>query len=128
MSEPIFTDIDFGFARHPISNDITRKSDVEAIKISLKNLIRATFYERLFNSSIGSSVYRLLFEPMSPIVSVMMKRAIEQTITNFEPRVALQNVIVTTQYDNNSFSVDIEYTILGTQSMQLFSMILERSR
>ena len=128
MSEPIFTDIDFGFARHPISNDITRKSDVEAIKISLKNLIRDSFYERLFNSSIGSSVYRLLFEPMSPIVSVMMKRAIEQTITNFEPRVALQNVIVTTQYDNNSFSVDIEYTILGTQSMQLFSMILERSR
>ena len=128
MSEPIFTDIDFGFARHPISNDITRKSDVEAIKISLKNLIRTSFYERLFNSSIGSSVYRLLFEPMSPIVSVMMKRAIEQTITNFEPRVALQNVIVTTQYDNNSFSVDIEYTILGTQSMQSFSMILERSR
>lgn len=128
MSEPIFTDIDFGFARHPISNDITRKSDVEAIKISLKNLIRTSFYERLFNSSIGSSVYRLLFEPMSPIVSVMMKRAIEQTITNFEPRVALQNVIVTTQYDNNSFAVDIEYTILGTQSMQSFSMILERSR
>jgi phage baseplate assembly protein W len=128
MSEPIFTDIDFGFARHPISNDITRKSDVEAIKILLKNLIRTSFYERLFNSSIGSSVDRLLFEPMSPIVSVMMKRAIEQTITNFEPRVALQNVIVTTQYDNNSFSVDIEYTILGTQSMQSFSMILERSR
>lgn len=128
MSEPIFTDIDFGFARHPISNDITRKSDVEAIKISLKNLIRTSFYERLFNSSIGSSVYRLLFEPMSPIVSVMMKRAIEQTVTNFEPRVALQNVIVTAQYDNNSFSVDIEYTILGTQSMQSFSMILERSR
>lgn len=128
MSEPIFTDIDFGFARHPISNDITRKSDVEAIKISLKNLIRTSFYERLFNSSIGSSVYRLLFEPMSPIVSVMMKRAIEQTITNFEPRVELQNVIVTTQYDNNSFAVDIEYTILGTQSMQSFSMILERSR
>lgn len=128
MSEPIFTDIDFGFARHPISNDITRKSDVEAIKISLKNLIRTSFYERLFNSSIGSSAYRLLFEPMSPIVSVMMKRAIEQTITNFEPRVALQNVIVTAHYDNNSFAVDIKYTILGTQSVQSFSMILERSR
>lgn len=126
--EPIFADIDFNFTRHPISNDITRKTDNEAIKISLKNLIRTSFYERPFNSSIGSSVYKLLFEPTSPIVAVMMKRAVEQVITNFEPRVQLQNITVTMQHELNAMLVQIEYTILGTQALQTFNMILERTR
>lgn len=126
--EPIFADIDFSFTRHPVSNDITRKTDNEAIKLSIKNLVRTSFYARPFNSRIGSSVHKLLFEPTSPIVAVMTKQAIEQVITNFEQRVDLREVTVTMKHELNAMIVDIEYTILGTQALQSFSMILERTR
>ena len=128
MLHPTFADIDFNFTRHPISNDITRKTDAEAIKISMRNLIRTSFYERLFRSGIGSSVNKILFEPSSPIVAVMVKQSIEQVITNFEPRVSLHNVTAVMTPDLNAVNIMIEYTILGTQTLQSFSTILNRSR
>lgn len=128
MSSPIFTDIDFNFTKHPISNDITLKTDVESIKTSMRNLIRTSFYERLFRSGIGSQVSKILFEPTLPIVAVMIKQSIEQVITNFEPRVSLQNVTVVIMPDSNTVSINIEFTVLGTQALQSFDMILNRSR
>lgn len=126
--EPIFSDLDFNFTRNPISGDISRKTDVEAIKQSMKNLICTMYYERPFNSRIGSSVNSLLFEPASPLVGMMLKKAIEQVITNFEPRVDLEQVVVTSTPDEYKIDVEIHYTILGTQALQTFNVILERTR
>lgn len=126
--EPIFSDLDFNFTKNPISKDISRKIDVEAIKQSMKNLIRTMYYERPFNSKIGSPVNNLLFEPASPMVGIMLKKAIEQTITNFEPRVDLEQVVVTMLPDEYTVNIEIHYTILGTQSLQTFNVILERTR
>ena len=126
--EPVFADIDFNFTRNPISNDITRKTDVEAIKQSMKNLILTMFFERPFRSNLGSPINNLLFEPASPMLGMMLKKAIEQVITNFEPRVDLQEVVVTVLADDNLMNVEVHYTVLGTQALQTFNMILERTR
>lgn len=126
--EPLFSDIDFNFTRHPITGDISRKTDVEAIKQSMKNLICTMYYERPFNSSIGSPVNNLLFEPASPLTGMMLKKAVEQVITNFEPRVDLEAVVVTMKPDEYTMDVEIHYTILGTQALQTFNIILERKR
>lgn len=126
--EPVFADLDLNFTRHPITGDISRKVDNDAIKLSIKNLIKTMYYERPFNSKIGSPVHNLLFEQASPIVGMMLKKAIEQVITNHEPRVDLEQVIVTSSPDENSLDVEIRYTILGTQALQIFNVILERTR
>jgi phage baseplate assembly protein W len=126
--EPVFADIDLNFTRNPITGDIYRKVDNDAIKISIKNLIKTMYYERPFNSKLGSSVNNLLFEQASPIVGMMLKKAIEQVITNYEPRVDLEQVVVTMSADENSLDVEIHYTILGTQALQTFNVILERTR
>ena len=126
--EPVFADIDLNFTRNPITGDIYRKVDNDAIKISIKNLIKTMYYERPFNSKLGSSVNNLLFEQASPIVGMMLKKAIEQVITNYEPRVDLEQVVVTVSADENSLDVEIHYTILGTQALQTFNVILERTR
>ena len=49
-----FVDLDMNFDRHPITKDVVRKFDAEAIKRSLKNLIFTSKYERPFRPEINS--------------------------------------------------------------------------
>ena len=42
-------------------------------------------YEKPFHPEIAGGVRELLFEPMSPLVAVVIARKIEDVITNFEP-------------------------------------------
>lgn len=123
----IFSDIDLRFEKHPVTGDIARKINDEAIKISMKNLILTRFYERP-DSRIGSSVTSLLFEPYTPMLSSVIKKTIEQVLTNYEPRIDLESVVVDTKPDDSSVDITIYYRILGSQALQNFTLILERTR
>ena len=83
----IFSDLDLNFTKHPVTGDITRRYDENAIKQSVKNLLLTRNFERPFHSEIGSPVRALLFELPGPMFSMMLQRAIIDVINNFEPRV-----------------------------------------
>ena len=48
---------------HPVNKSLGRVINEEAVKQSLKNLILTNSGERLFQPTIGSDVYKSLFEP-----------------------------------------------------------------
>lgn len=127
-TEPVFSDLDLRFERNPITNDIGRRTDNEAIKMAMKNILLTKFFERPFNSALGSGVQNMLFEPLNPLSASMLKKMVEQALTNFEPRIDLQSVTVQMQEEENAMMVTIYYTILGLQSLQTFNIILERTR
>jgi phage baseplate assembly protein W len=123
-----FSDLDLNFTRHPVTDDVVRKYDEEAIKASVKNLILTANYERPFHSEIGSQIRGLLFEPATPMLNVMLKRAITDTIINFEPRVKLNEVLVTVSPDNNEVYVSIYFTIINTTRPVQVDLVLTRTR
>jgi phage baseplate assembly protein W len=123
-----FSDLDLNFTKHPVTKDVVRKFDEEAIKASVKNLVLTQNYERPFHSEIGSQIRGLLFEPATPLLSVMLKRAITDTIINFEPRVKLNEVLVTVSPDNNEVYVSIHFTIINTIRPVSVDLILTRTR
>jgi phage baseplate assembly protein W len=124
----IFSDLDLNFTAHPVTKDIVRKYDDNAIKQSLKNLILTSNYERPFHSEIGSQVRSLLFEPASPMLAVSMRKAIFDLVNNFEPRVELIDVVVDFNPDGNNLSVTIEFKIANTERPLTLELILERTR
>jgi phage baseplate assembly protein W len=123
-----FSDIDFNFTPHPVTGDVTRKFDEESIKQSVRNLVLTQNYERPFHSEIGSSVRGLLFEPASPMLTMLLKRAITDTIINFEPRVRLIDVVVLILPDTNEVNVTIEFSIVNTQRPLVVTLTLKRTR
>lgn len=124
----IFSDLDLNFTAHPVTKDITRRYDENAIKTSLKNLILTSNYERPFHSEIGSPIKRLLFEPATPMLENLIQRAIVDVVTNFEPRVQLIDVVVNLSPDTNSLYVTIEFKIVNTESPLTLDLVLERTR
>ena len=123
-----FSDIDMGFLPNPVSKDVSRKYDENAIKQSIKNIIMTKNFERPFRSDVGSQISALLFEPITPIVSATIKKTIINTIATYEPRVKLLNVNVLLSPDNNGVYVTIVFTIINTSTPISVDLFLERTR
>ena len=109
-----YRDLDLFFAKKQGSDDISKITDVEAVKRSVRNLVLLNYYEKPFNPEIGSDVRDLLFENMSPLTSVVLARAIEDVIENFEPRARLINVRALPNLDRNEYEVTIEFFVVNT--------------
>jgi phage baseplate assembly protein W len=123
-----FSDLDLNFTKNPVSLDVTRRYDEDAVKNALKNLILTSNYERPFHSEIGSPIKKLLFEPASPILGAMLKRTIQDTINTFEPRVQIIDIICVVAPDDNTVDVTIEFTILNTTAPITLELTLQRTR
>lgn len=123
-----FTDLDFNFLSHPRTKDVTTRSDEEAIKQSIRNLVMTRNFERPFRSEIGCQVMGLLFEPMSPLLTAMIEKTIGDTINNFEPRATLIGVSVKYSPENNSLYVTVTFRIKNTTAPITVNLILERTR
>jgi phage baseplate assembly protein W len=124
----IFSDLDLNFTAHPVSGDITRRFDEDAIKQSVKNLLLTRNYERPFHSEIGSPVRQLLFDLPGPMFNIMLQRAVIDVINNFEPRVSIIDVRVDDYSDANEVYVTLEFKIVNTERPLTLDLALERTR
>ncbi len=124
----IFSDLDLNFNPHPISGDIVKKYDENAIKQSIKNLMLTQNYERPFHSEIGSQIKSLLFELPTSMTGSLVKRQIIDTITNFEPRANILDVTVLLSPDNNGIYCTIVFTIINSTTPISVDLFLERTR
>ena len=124
----IFSDLDLNFTAHPVTGDITRRYDENAIKASIKNLLLTRNFERPFHSEIGSPIRSLMFELPGPMFDVMLQRAIIDVINNFEPRVQIIDVRVNDAADLNSVYITLEFKIVNTERPITLDLALERTR
>ena len=123
-----FRDIDLDFNRNAVTNDVNVVEDIIAIKRSVRNLVQTNFYERPFHPELGCGVRGLLFENFTPLTMIYMKRKIEETLINYEPRVSLTSVNVDDDQDRNRLVVDIHFRIIGVEGPQVVSTFLQRIR
>jgi phage baseplate assembly protein W len=123
-----FSDLNLAFTKNPVSADVTKKYDEEAIKASLRNLILTKNYERPFHPEIGCQIYYLMFENYDPIMKRVMEQTIKNTIAKFEPRVNLENVQINTNEDANGVEVTIEFRIINTIDPIKLTTLISRVR
>ena len=124
-----YTDLDLFFGRKSSNNDVRQVTDAQAVKRSLRNLVQLNTYEKPFHPEIAGGVRELLFEPMSPLVAVVIARKIEDVITNFEPRARLVSVRAFPDLDRNAYEVSVEFYIVNAPTELVdFSIMLDRLR
>jgi phage baseplate assembly protein W len=123
-----YADLDLDFMPHPITKDVMKKTDIEAIKRSVRNLVLTNFYDKPFQPYIGSNALKLLFDNATPITANFLNNAIREVITNFEPRVKIEDLRVSFDYDNNGYNVKLFITILNRNEPATINLFLERIR
>ena len=124
-----YADLDLFFGRKNSNSDVQDITNVKAVKRSIRNLVQLNHYEKPFRPEIAGGVREMLFENMTPIVSQMIAKKIEDVINNFEPRARLVSVTAEPLLDRNTYNVQIEFYVINqpTELVDL-TLMLERLR
>ena len=123
-----WADLDLDFTAHPVTKDINRKMNVEAVKRSVRNLIRTNKYEKHFHPEIDGGVTRHLFELSTAHTKHDIDLAVRNCLANFESRVIVDNVRVSGDLDRNGFNVSIYFTVVNSPEPVEVALFLERIR
>jgi len=123
-----YSDLDLDFLAHPTTKDVMKKTGVEAIKRSVRNLLLTNFYDRPFQSYIGSNALKILFDNATPMSATFLTNAINETLANYEPRIRVDDVVVKFDFDNNGYNVQLFFTIVNRNEPAAITLFLERIR
>ena len=139
-----WADLDLDFTKHPVTKDITRKLNVEAVKRSVRNLIQTNRYDKKFHPEVDGGVTRHLFGLATAATKHDIGQAIMTCLQNYEPRVIVERVNVrgnddelghmqsdinvTGNLDRNGFNVSIFFRIINSPEPIELSLFLERIR
>ena len=123
-----YKDFDLSFSRNPLTNDIGKKTDANAINQSMKTLLNTYYYERPFRPDVGSNLRRILFEPADAITIQDLRASIETLIINYEPRVQVIDIKITDMAEMNAYDLTVEYNLRSMAQSQTFKTTLRRLR
>lgn len=123
-----FKDLNLSFTRHPITADVTVKTDVEAIKFAIRNLLMTKKYEVPFHPEIGSSLIGQLFENYTVAMKNIVTQEIDNVILNYEPRAELLDVLYQGVPHENRLNVVIVFRIINISEPITLNLLLERTR
>lgn len=126
--QKIYSDLDLTFNRLPGTNDVAMRYDDQSVIASVRNLLLTNFYERPFQPYLGSNVDKLLFEPVNDLTANILETEIRNVINNYEPRVTIDLLQITTNPNQASFSVYLRFYIGNNTTPTAVNLILQRSR
>lgn len=126
--EFIYSDFDKMLEQNPVTNDIAMKTDDNAIKESIKNLLLTHKGERLFQPYIGSTIKQMLFEHLFPETMVILKEEIKNVIESFEPRCSIISIDVKGDPNKNLVDITITFLIINRVEPITMTLFLERTR
>lgn len=124
----LYSDFHKDLTINPVNRDVAVKRDEDSIKESLRNLILTSKGERLFQPDVGSDIRDMLFEPNTPASLILIKEKVKLLINNFEPRIILHDVEVTSDYTEETVAVRIFYYISNRQDLVTVDLFLEKAR
>ena len=124
-----YSDLDLFFSKKSSDSDISKVTDIQAVKRSIRNLVLLNPYEKPFHPEIAGGVREMLFELMTPITAQIIAQQVENVIDNFEPRARLVGVRVQPDMDRNLYELTIEFYVVNAPTELVdMSVMLERLR
>ena len=127
-SENIYSDLNLSFTPHPITGDITRKTDVDAVKRSVRNIVSTNSYERPFKPNFGVNLRNKLFELDTSVFGKgRVANDIARQIEIHEPRVRNVKVILN-EVNRNELSMQISFKVINSLQTEELEYVLTRTR
>ena len=124
----IYSDIPLSFTAHPITGNIKKSINRDAVKNSVRNIILTNHGERFFKPKFGGNVTSKLFENASKFTEFNTARSIRIALANYEPRAEVIKLKVTANPDNNNLTATLKFRVVNDPQPITLDVILERIR
>jgi len=122
-----YRDFDLSFQPHPGTADCLKRTDVAAVKASLKTIIFGVPFDSPFNPTFGANIRKMLFELASPALFAVTQRTIILALNEYEPRATIEEVYVADTDDGASLNIGILFYVVGNPVKQTLNYSLERT-
>jgi phage baseplate assembly protein W len=126
--EDTYSDFFVNFNAHPNTGFLLKRTDIEAVKRSIRNLLSTEQGERIYNENYGSRIRSLLFELPTSINKEQLKSSIESAIENYEPRADLKEVVVGLSNDETTYVIDVYFSVINNPNLQNLQIKMDRVR
>jgi phage baseplate assembly protein W len=83
---------------------LAQKNGVDQIKADLLQLLLTNPGERVMLPEYGTPLRKLLFEPNDEVLEMTAKIMIADSIKQWEPRIEIENIFVTSQIDDRDLN------------------------
>ena len=127
-SNRIYSDLNLSFTKNPVTKDVSKLHDIVAIKRSVKNIILTNKYERPFNPDFGCNLRGYLFENITDPLMIAIKDRVTLAIEEYEPRVSVEDVVVSEDGTNNGINIMVSFVVQGVEEPVTVSTFLQRVR
>jgi|LakMenEpi03Aug12_release.lakeMendotaPanAssembly.Ray.scaffolds.fasta_scaffold00069_25 phage baseplate assembly protein W len=123
-----YTDLNLLFKPHPYSKDVLTRTNADAVKTAIQNLILTKNYERPFHPEIGSQISALIFENFIPSTITALEKSIETTIRKFEPRARIIDIQIIDNSDKNAIDIEVTFALSNTEEPITVATTISRAR
>jgi phage baseplate assembly protein W len=105
--------------------DVQGLFDLESIQNSIANALLTSPGEKILNPEFGVDLRRFIFDPISPFTELEIQSDIEENLPTFEPRIELENVIVTANIDQQEYNITLQINVpsLNVYGLSLRSVL-----
>jgi phage baseplate assembly protein W len=117
---------------NPLNNfkeqkDIVVDYDVAAIKNSIFNIFTTIPGQKILNPTFGLNLLYYLFTGITAENARMLGDTIIKGIAKFEPRVTVDNINITTDYENQQYTIDLFLSVpsLNIKGLQVKGTLAE---
>jgi len=123
MVNYFYSDFDFSLEQNS-TDDVITLTDENSINQSIKNILLTNRGEVFFDPLFGSGIRQLLFEKMNSITEILLKNEIIYSLENYEPRIKINNIDITSDIEALTYHVSIDYIILKLNTVGSVDVIL----
>ncbi|AIX20546.1 baseplate wedge subunit [Synechococcus phage ACG-2014e] len=124
-----FKDLSITFKKHPVSDDLVVVKDKAAIVQAITALLLTNKGERPFQPDLGCDIRKSLFEPLDYATSGLIRSQVLDVLGKYEPRIEVDDIIVSPDEQNNGYDVELYFTIVGRNDEVIATeFFLERTR
>lgn len=123
-----YSDIPFFISKNNFTGDLNLTLELNAVRQSLKNLLLTNSGERRFDYNFGANMYNYLFESLTVDLKLEIQARIASVIKIYEPRVILNDILVTDDPKINALNILIDFGLIGTQVTDKLTISLIRTR
>ena len=112
MATEIWSDLHDTFVTDSQGN-IKKAINIEAVKVSIKNILGTYKGERIMFPEFGSNLGDMLFEPMNASLLNRISTDIKDNINIWDDRVIVTNVGIQFDPDNSFIDITVTFNVKG---------------
>jgi len=120
-------DLDLSFSANPNTGDITKLVNFNAIRRSIKMVMKSNLLDKPFDEGFPSIGDQLLFETVSsadiPIIESRLYNAVERSRLNVD----IRKLEINLAKDKNGFEITITYSLKNDQLVDTFDTFISLS-